>query len=383
MNAAHHVLRAHQEGTKLAVVVSAMAGETNRLETLAQKMSAHNDDAHDLILASGEQITVGLMTHALRTLNLKAEPFLAWQLPIISDDAHGKARILSIVTDKIEALWKKNVIAVVAGFQGVSAQGKVTSLGRGGSDTSAVALAIALKAQRCDIYTDVAGVYFTDPRLVPHTPKRKEIAYEEMLEMSAAGSKVLHARASGLAMRHKMPLIIRSSLTDEDGTMITSEDKLLEQPDVSGITHNEDVAKVTLIEVDDRPGVAALIFDSLLKKNIIVDMIVQNIAAATKKTDVTFTVARKDLPNTRELLKQNQKIIGFKELICDDRVAQISIIGIGMRNHHGIAATMFAALAQEKINIEVISTSEIKVSVLIEEKNTKKAICALHDAFAL
>ena len=373
----------HSQGVHLAVVVSAMGDETDRLASLYHAISDLSDESHDMVLASGEQVSVALLVAALKNLNVPARGFCGWQLPIVTDTHHGAARVVDVQTQIIESVWQENGVAVVAGFQGVTKDNRITTLGRGGSDTTAVALAIALKAHSCEIYTDVDGVYSADPRLVPRARKHDTISYEEMLEMASSGSRVLHARASALAMGRKMALVIRSSLTQEDGTVIKDEEQILEKADVTAVTHRTEVAKVTLTKVADRPGVAADIFQTLLAARISVDMIVQNIAAGTKKTDITFTIDRSDVTNATQLLQDKKQSLGYDQLLCDETLAQCSIVGVGMREHAGVAALMFQTLAMHKINIEVISTSEIKISILIKESVLATAVRALHDAFQL
>jgi aspartate kinase len=370
-------------GHQVAVVVSAMAGVTNQLVAWTNSFGGLPDQQeYDTVVASGEQVTAGLTALALRELGVKARSFLGWQVPIETDDAHGKARIAAISTAALDAAIAAGEVPVIAGFQGVAPGGRVATLGRGGSDTSAVALAAALKAERCDIFTDVDGVYTTDPRIVAKAKKLDKITYEEMLEMASLGAKVLQTRSVELAMNHRVRVQVLSSFTDAPGTMVVNEDEIVEQQVVSGIAYSRDEAKVTLVKVPDRPGVAAAIFGPLSDSAINVDMIVQNIAE-DGTTDLTFTVTKADLARTVKTLEERRKNLGFKELKPDPNVVKISVIGVGMRSHAGVAQLMFQTLAEKGINIQVISTSEIKVSVLVAEEYTELALRALHTAYGL
>ena len=335
-----------------------------------------------MVVASGEQITAGLTALALQELGLKSRSFLGWQVPIETDTSHGKARIEGIQTAALDAAMTAGEIPVIAGFQGVGPGGRVATLGRGGSDTSAVALAAALKAERCDIFTDVDGVYTTDPRIVAKAKKLDKITYEEMLEMASLGAKVLQTRSVELAMNHGVRVQVLSSFTDAPGTMVVNEDEIVEQQVVSGIAYSRDEAKVTLVKVPDRPGVAANIFGPLADSAINVDMIVQNIAE-DGTTDLTFTVTKADLARTVKTLEDRRATLGFAALKPDPNVVKISVIGVGMRSHAGVAQQMFKTLAEKGINIQVISTSEIKVSVLVAEEYTELALRALHTAYGL
>jgi aspartate kinase len=380
---ARRVKREADAGHQVAVVVSAMAGVTNQLVAWTNSFGGLPDQQeYDMVVASGEQVTAGLTALALRELGMKARSFLGWQVPIETDEAHGKARIASIPTAALDAAISAGEIPVIAGFQGVAPGERVSTLGRGGSDTSAVALAAALKAERCDIFTDVDGVYTTDPRIVAKAKKLDKITYEEMLEMASLGAKVLQTRSVELAMNHGVRVQVLSSFTDAPGTMVVNEDEIVEQQVVSGIAYSRDEAKVTLVKVPDRPGVAAAIFGPLAEGAINVDMIVQNIAE-DGTTDLTFTVTKADLARTVKTLEERRKQLNFKELKPDPNVVKISVIGVGMRSHAGVAQMMFQTLAGKGINIQVISTSEIKVSVLVAEEYTELALRALHTAYGL
>ena len=396
---AQRVKREVDAGNQVAVVVSAMAGETDRLVGFCREASPLYDPAeYDVVVAAGEQITSGLLAIALQAIGVPARSWLGWQLPIATSDAHSRARIGDIDTVALGASLAAGHVAVIPGFQGVTADGRVTTLGRGGSDTSAVAVAAAMKAERCDIYTDVDGVYTTDPRIVPRARKLTRVTYEEMLELASVGAKVLQTRSVGLAMKEKVRVQVLSSFTGEDapmadtlpGTMIVGEDEIGEESDVerqliTGIAHDKNEAKITLVAVPDRPGAVGSIFAPLAAAGINVDMIVQNVAHATgsapASTDVTFTVPAADLPRSLEVL--NGAEIGFEKLVHDTRVAKISVVGVGMRSHAGVAATMFETLGARGINIQAITTSEIKVSVLIEEDYTELAVRVLHTAYGL
>ena len=383
-NAAERVKRAYDAGDQVTVVVSAMSGDTNRLVGLVQDASRlHDAREYDNVVASGEQVTCGLMAIVLQQMGVPSRSFLGWQVPIKTDDAHGRARIRDIDPANLAARMEKGIVPVVAGFQGVTDSGSVTTLGRGGSDTSAVALAAALGADRCDIFTDVDGVYTCDPRIVTKARKLDRITYEEMLEMASLGAKVLQTRSVELAMNHRVRVQVLSSFVDEPGTLVVDEDEIMEHEVVSGIAYNRDEAKVTLRQVADRPGVAAAIFGPLADAGMNVDMIVQNVSADGETTDMTFTVGKSDLARVEALLAGKKDVIGYRELICDPGVVKVSIIGVGMRSHAGVAQKMFSTLAERGINIQVISTSEIKVSVLISEDYAELALRALHTAYEL
>ncbi len=380
-------LRAKAEvdaGHQVVVVVSAMAGVTNELVDYTSQMGALIDAReYDVVVSAGEQSNAGLMALALQNLGVQARSWLGWQVPIHTDDVHGKARITGIDTDELVKRLESGEVAVVPGFQGVSPNKWVTTLGRGGSDLTAVALAGALQVDRCDIYTDVDGIYTSDPRIVTKARKMDRITYEEMLEMASLGSKVLQTRSVELAMNQNVKLQVRSTFVEVPGTFVVSEEEIVEQQVVSGISHSSDEAKVTLLRVSDRPGVAAGIFGPLAYASVNVDMIVQNVSEDGKTTDLTFTVGQSDLDSAVKVLTEKQDEIGFGEIVADANLVKVSVVGVGMRSHAGVAQTMFTALADKGINIKVISTSEIKVSVLIDEEYTELALRALHTAYGL
>jgi aspartate kinase len=383
-NVARIVKREVDAGHEVAVVVSAMAGKTNELVAWCKDASRlHDAREYDAVVAAGEQITSGLLALALQALGVSARSWQGWQIPIRTDDTHASARILEIEGADIEKRFKEGQVAIVAGFQGIGPDNRVTTLGRGGSDTSAVALAAALKADRCDIYTDVEGVFTTDPRIVAKARKLDKIAYEEMLELASSGAKVLQTRSVGLAMMHRVRVRVLSSFADREGTLVCDEDEIVEQNVVSGIAYSQDEAKITLVKVADRPGVAAGIFGPLADSGINVDMIVQNVAEDGRTTDMTFTVTRAELDRAVHVLETAKSTIGFDRLLTDNDVAKVSVIGVGMRSHAGVAKTMFQTLAEKGINIKVIATSEIKVSVLIDAQYTELALRALHTAYGL
>jgi aspartate kinase len=382
-NAACRIKREVDAGHEVAVVVSAMAGATNQLVEWTRQVSVlHDAREYDVVVASGEQITAGLMALSLQALGVNARSWLGWQIPICTDGVHGKARIESINTAELERRFGEGQVAVVAGFQGVEPCGRITTLGRGGSDTSAVGLAAALRADRCDIFTDVDGVYTTDPRIVARAQKLSRITYEEMLEMASQGARVLQTRSVELAMNHRVRLQVLSSFSEAPGTLVVDEDEIVEKRIVSGIAYSRDEAKITVQRVADRPGIAAAIFGPLADNAINVDMIVQNVAE-DGTTDLTFTVARSDLDRAVAVLDQCRPQVGFYGLRPDSNVVKISVIGVGMRSHAGVAKVMFQTLADKGINIQVISTSEIKVSVLIAAEYTELALRALHTAYGL
>jgi aspartate kinase len=383
-NAAQRVKREVDAGSEVVVVVSAMAGATNQLVEWTRQMSRlHDTREYDAVVATGEQVTAGLMALALQDLGVDARSWLGWQIPIRTDGAHGKARVEAIETAELERRLAAGQVAVVAGFQGIGPRGRITTLGRGGSDTSAVALAAELKADRCDIFTDVDGIYTTDPRIVAKARKLDRIAFEEMLEMASQGARVLETRSVAMAMNNRVRLQVLSSFTDTLGTLVVDEDEILENRVVSGIAYSRDEAKITVERVADRPGVAAALFGPLADNAINVDMIVQNVSADGATTDMTFTVGRADLDRALAVLEERRKILGFKALKPDSNVVKISVIGVGMRSHAGVAQQMFKTLADRGINIQVISTSEIKVSVLIAADYTELALRALHTAYGL
>ncbi len=397
---ANIVRRQQAAGHEVAVVVSAMAGETDRLVGFCREANPLYDPAeYDVVVAAGEQITSGLLALTLQSLGCKARSWLGWQLPVRTDDAHAKARIETIDSEELLASMAAGEIAVIPGFQGLSPDGRVTTLGRGGSDTSAVAVAAAIGADRCDIYTDVDGVYTTDPRIVAKARKLKQVTYEEMLELASVGSKVLQTRSVSLAMKEGVRVQVLSSFIDDDatpadeipGTMIVSDEELaaiqkdqeMESQLITGIAADKNEAKIILTRVPDRPGAVATIFGPLAAANINVDMIIQNVGRDKGETDVTFTVPSADLLRAQTLLEAQKEAIGFNRIITDPKVAKISVVGVGMRSHAGIAATMFRSMADRGINIQAISTSEIKISVLIDEDETELAVRVLHTAYGL
>jgi aspartate kinase len=382
-NVAARVAREVEAGNEVAVVVSAMAGTTNQLVAWCQGLSPMFDAReYDAVVATGEQVTAGLVAIALQTLGLDARSWMGWQIPVATDGQHGKARINAIAGETLIERMQAGQIPIVAGFQGLGPDNRVTTLGRGGSDTSAVALAAAIKADRCDIYTDVDGVYTTDPRIVARAKKLQTITYEEMLELASVGAKVLQTRSVELAMKERVRVQVLSSFTDAPGTLVVDEDEIVEQEIVAGIAYSRDEAKVTVRRVPDKPGIAAAIFVPLSEAGINVDMIVQNVAE-DGTTDMTFTVGKTDLLNAQTCLEAARAKIGYAEITTDPDVAKLSVVGVGMRSHAGVAGTMFKTLAARGINIQVISTSEIKVSVLISAEYTELAVRALHTAYGL
>jgi aspartate kinase len=383
-----------QDAGGLAVVVSAMAGATNQLVEWTKGAAGPDlhgvdyDDEYDVVVASGEQVTAGLLALALRRKGLKARSWLGWQLKLATDEAHGKARITGCENPEFIASVDRGEIAVVAGFQGVDEHGRVSTLGRGGSDTSAVAVAAALKADLCDIYTDVDGVYTTDPRIVPRARRLDKISYEEMLEMASLGAKVLQTRSVELAMNHRVPVRVLSSFEGavpklNTGTLVCDEDQIVEKQVVSGVAYSRDEAKFSLIGVEDHPGVAALIFGALADAGVNVDMIVQASAKSEGRQNIVFTAPDRDAPHARAVLEKIRDKIGYEQFEIGRDVAKVSVIGVGMRSHAGVAKTMFEALSAKNINIQVISTSEIKISVLIDASYTELAVRALHTAYGL
>jgi len=382
-NVARRVIKTKQAGNYVIVVLSAMAGETDRLINLAHQAAADPDSReYDALISTGEQVTVTLLSMVLNRLGYKARSFLSFQIKINTDRAHKKARITKVDTRKMREELKKGSVLVVAGFQGVDEENDITTLGRGGSDTSAVALAAALKADLCEIYTDVDGVYTTDPNIYDKARRLERISYDEMLEMARAGAKVLQPRSVEMAKKYEVPIYVKSSFSDEGGTLVTKEDKEMEKEVVSGVTYDRDQAKITVINVPDRPGIAARLFTPLAEHNIMVDMIIQNVSV-DGFTDLTFTVSRKDVKQAAVLVQEAANDIGAARVEIDDSVAKVSIIGVGMVSHSGVAAKMFTILAKEGINIEMISTSEIKISCVVKAKYTELAVMVLHDAFEL
>jgi len=374
-----------EKGNQLVVSVSAMSGETNRMTAIAQEIQdVPSLREMDVLLTTGEQITISLLSMALQQLGCDAISYTGAQVRITTDSEHGKARIKSIDEHRIHASLNKGKVVVVAGFQGVDEEGHITTLGRGGSDTTAVALAAVLKADECQIYTDVDGVYTTDPRIEPNARKMKSVSYEEMLEMASLGSKVLQIRSVEFASKYKVPLRVLSSLIDNPvGTLITSEENIMEQAVISGIAHNKDEAKLSLIGVPDKPGIAFKILKPISEANIEVDMIVQSVSAREGLTNFAFTVHRNDFDKAQAILQSVCKELDAKAVQSDDKVVKVSLVGIGMRSHAGIAAQMFEILHEENVNIQMISTSEIKISVVIDEKYLELAVRSLHAAFEL
>ncbi|MEX2297748.1 MAG: aspartate kinase [Dongiaceae bacterium] len=383
-NVARRIKREVDAGNEIAVVTSAMAGATNQLVDWCREVSPlHDAREYDVVVSAGEQVTAGLLAMALQECGVEARSWLGWQIPIRTDDVHGRARILEIETAEIERRFSLGQVAVIPGFQGLGSDSRVTTLGRGGSDTSAVALAAALHADRCDIFTDVDGVYTSDPRIVTKARKLEKVSYEEMLEMASLGAKVLQIRSVEMAMKHGVRLQVLSSFVDLPGTLVVDEDEIVEQEIVSGIAYSRDEAKITLTRVPDRPGVAASIFGPLADANINVDMIVQNVSETGDSTDMTFTVAKADLARAGKVLADRKPELKYAALVSDPNVVKVSVIGLGMRSHAGVAQRMFRALAEKGINIQVISTSEIKISVLVAEDYTELAVRALHTAYGL
>ncbi|MCF8473519.1 MAG: aspartate kinase [Emcibacter sp.] len=382
-NVAERVKRETDAGHQVAVVVSAMAGTTDQLVKWVEEASPlHDAREYDAVVSSGEQVTAGLLALTLQNMGISARSWLGWQVPFKTNNTHGSARIEDIDTRQMIKRLEDGVVCVMAGFQGISDDNRITTLGRGGSDTSAVALAAALKADRCDIYTDVDGVYTTDPRIVSRARKLDKITYEEMLEMASLGAKVLQTRSVAMAMNHGVRVQVLSSFNDVPGTLVVDEDEIVEKQVVSGIAYAKNEAKITLVGVENTPGVASDIFGPLAEGNINVDMIIQNISEDGKKTDLTFTVPESDLDKAINILKSTGHV-KYAKLIYDKAVVKISVIGVGMRSHAGVAARMFETLAKKGINIQVISTSEIKISVLIAAEYTELAIRALHTVFGL
>ena len=394
-NVAAHVKREVDAGHQVAVVVSAMAGKTNELVALCRGASAlHDAREYDAVVASGEQVTSGLLAITLQAMGVDARSWQGWQLPIVTDGAHGAARIQSIDGTRVIEQMEAGRVAVVAGFQGIGPDGRISTLGRGGSDTSAVAIAAAVKADRCDIYTDVDGVYTTDPRVVPKARRLDKVSFEEMLEMASLGSKVLQVRSVELAMVHKVRTFVRSSFEDPNnpktmpngdpfGTLICDEDEIVEQEVVTGIAYSKDEAQISIRRVPDQPGVAAAVFVPLAEANVNVDMIVQNISADGAETDITFTLPAADYERATAVLNDKKAEIGYKTFEGTTGMCKVSVIGVGMRSHAGVAAQAFKALSGKGINIRAITTSEIKISVLIDEAYTELAVRTLHSAYGL
>jgi aspartate kinase len=384
-----------QAGHKVAVVVSAMAGKTNELVAWTDQAGApgqglpHSDDEYDVVVASGEQVTAGLLAMVLRNMGLPARSWLGWQIPIISDEAHGRARIDDVPAEALGERVDSGEVAVIAGFQGVTNDGRITTLGRGGSDTSAVAVAAALRAVRCDIYTDVDGVYTTDPRIEEKAKRLARVSFEEMLEMASLGAKVLQTRSVELAMAQRVPVRVLSSFVEpgeaspDTGTIVCDEEEIVEKRIVSGVAYSRDEAKITLLGLPDHPGVSSAIFSRLADGNVNVDMIVQSRSRDAKIANMDFTVSKRDAGRAVDIMRGAQGEIGFEDVSVDDNVSKVSVIGVGMRSHAGVAKTMFGALAEKGVNIQAISTSEIKISVLIDSAYTELAVRALHGAYGL
>ncbi|MGQ9813473.1 MAG: aspartate kinase [Dissulfurimicrobium sp.] len=382
-NVVEKVIACKRQGNEVVVVLSAMSGETNRLIALAMEIDSRPDQRElDVLMATGEQVTIALFAIAAKKRGVEAISFLGFQVPIVTTSSFNKARIEEIPVDKLRAVLNAGTIPVVAGFQGVTRHGDITTLGRGGSDTTAVALAAALHADMCEIYTDVEGVYTTDPNICQKARKIKKITYEEMMEMASLGAKVLEIRSVELAMRYGIPLHVRSTFTDTPGTLVVKEDEKMENILVSGVTYSRNEARITLSKVPDKPGIASDIFTPISDANIIVDMIIQNTRAGDL-TDITFTVSRNDYDQAMEIVKRVAKDIGGEKVTGDTNIAKVSIVGVGMRNHAGVATKMFDILARHGINILMISTSEIKISCVIEEKYIELAVRSLHEGFGL
>lgn len=383
-NVARRVVRTKEAGNDVVVVLSAMAGETDRLVQLAAGASGNSPvkREYDVLVASGEQVSISLLAIVLNNMGHKAKSFLGYQIKILTDSTHESARIIKIDTDMIFNELKAGNILIVAGFQGVDNGNNITTLGRGGSDTSAVAIAAAIKADFCEIYTDVDGVYTTDPNVYAKARKLKKISYEEMLELASAGAKVLQQRSVELAKKYRVPLYVKSSFNDDVGTLVTREDSDMEKEIVSAVTCDKNQAKVTVIHVPDKPGIAARLFMPLSDRNIIVDMIIQN-ASIEGHTDMTFTIPKRDMREVQQILDGVIKDIGAERIDYDENISKISIVGVGMKSHSGVASKMFASLARDGINIMMISTSEIKISCVIKEKYTELAVRILHDAFTM
>jgi aspartate kinase len=382
-NVAKRVAKTYDAGNDMVVVVSAMSGETNKLVALANEVCEFPDAReYDVLVAAGEQVSISLLAMCLKSMGYKAKSYLGFQIPIVTDSAYSKARIEEIPDDKVRNDLKDGSIIIVAGFQGIDASGSITTLGRGGSDTSAVAMAAALKADVCEIFTDVDGVYTTDPNICQDAKKIEKISYEEMLELASLGAKVLQIRSVEFAMKYNVDVHVRSSFNENLGTMVTKEDKDMEAVLVSGIAYAKDEVKIAVMQVPDKPGIAAQLLSPLSDANISVDMIVQNVSEAGS-TDFTFTVTKADFKKALAITKEAAAAVSAKDVLSDENVSKISIVGLGMRSHAGVATTMFQTLAKEGINIQMISTSEIKISVVIDAKYTELAVRVLHDAFGL
>jgi aspartate kinase len=382
-NVARRVARTRQEGNDIIVVVSAMAGETDRLIQMAYQVCENPDlREYDTLISTGEQVSVALLAITLQSMGIPAKSFLSLQVRILTDSAFSKARIRNVEVKRLQKELQAGTVPVVAGFQGVDQNGNITTLGRGGSDTTAVALAAALKADVCEIYTDVEGVYTTDPSICPEARKLSRITYEEMMEMASLGAKVLQIRAVEFAKKYNVPIHVRSSFSDKSGTLVTKEDEKMERVLVSGVTYNKNEARITVVRVPDKPGIASRIFAPISDANIVVDMIIQN-NSADGYTDVTFTVSKTDFKKALKLVKKTAEAIKAQEVLAEENIAKVSIVGAGMVSHAGVASKMFTALAKENINIIMISTSEIKVSCVVDAKYGELAARVLHQAFGL
>ena len=378
-----NIVKGELKNHKIIVVLSAMAGETNKLQSYLDEFKCQNSIESDLVLTSGEQVTIGLLSAVLKNLGIKSIPLLGWQVPIITDENYEKAKIFQIDKNRIKEFFSEHDVIVLAGFQGINLDGKITSLGRGGSDTTAVAIASAIDAERCDIYTDVEGVFTTDPSIEKNAKKISKLSYEEMLEMASTGAKVLHTRSVELAMKNNLTLQVLSSLTKKTGTFIVDEKKLIEKEIVSGVSYSKNEAKVTISGILDKPGISAHIFGLMSENNINVDMIVQNISQDGVSANITFTIGKKDYDLTKSVIEKDKTILNYKSLLLDKKVAKVSVIGMGMMSQAGVAEKMFKTLAKNGINILAISTSEIKISVLINEIHTNIAVKSLHQVYNL
>jgi len=379
---ARRVVRTVEQGNRVVVVVSAMAGETDKLIDLSRQITDMPDEREmDLLLSSGERVSSALTAMAIQSLGYRSMSFTGRQVGIITDSSHTKAMIERVEAERLRRVLREGIIPVVAGFQGISASSDVTTLGRGGSDTTAVAIAVALKADLCEIYTDVDGVYTADPRIVKEARKQERISYDEMLEMASLGAKVLHSRAVEFAKKYDAPIVVRSSFNNKPGTLVTREDREMEKIVVSGVTYDKNQARITIMSVPDRPGIAARLFKAIADANIVVDMIVQNVSTKTKKTDISFTVPIADAKKALNITREVSKELGARGVNMNTNIAKVSIVGVGMRSHFGVASKMFETLAKKGINIMMISTSEIKLSCVIDVKDTEKAVRALHRAF--
>ena len=381
INNVANIVEKESKSNKIIVVLSAMAGVTNQLQDYLESIDSEPSPENDLVLTSGEQVSVGLLSAILKKKGIRSIPLLGWQIPIITDEYHENAKILNIDKKNIDSHFKKVDVIVLAGFQGINTRGFITSLGRGGSDTTAVAIAAATKAQRCDIYTDVEGIYSTDPNIEPKAKKISKVSYEEMLEMSSMGAKVLHRRSVELAMKNNLTLQVLSSLSNNEGTYVVDEKHLIEKEIVSGVSYSKNEAKITISGIRDKPGISAKIFGIMAGNNINVDMIVQNISQDGIFANITFTVPAKDMDFSKNLLEESSNILNFKSISTDDNVAKVSVVGMGMMSQSGVAEKMFKTLAENSINILAISTSEIKISVLINKKYTELAVKSLHEVY--